>query len=134
MSVEKVMNQQEIIDKLVGNEDNLIRVIAFSNINGMSKQMNAPKYDLEIGIIRQLAINEVKQSFLRLNADLYKKVNQVQTSEGKQNFYMRKASRFERNQDEYVNMHFAYSFDESLAFEKPYNDLKDLIVNRKQRN
>jgi len=132
MSEEKVRNQQEAIDKIVGDEQNLMNVIAFSNINGMSKQMNAPKYNKEIEIIRNLSANQLKQSFLRLNVDLYKRVNQVQLDEGKQNFYMRKASRFNKESNDYLNMHFAYSFDEGIAFTKEFNDLKELVVKRKE--
>jgi len=134
MSEEKVKEQNEVINKIIGDEANLINLISFSNINGMSKNMVSQRYAKEIDLIQKLSANQVKQSFLRINAETYKIVNNQQLLAGKQNFYMRKAAKFGKESNDYRNMHFAYSFDEALSFDKGFNDLRDLVVSRKKQD
>jgi len=134
MSEEKVKEQKTTIDKIVTSDKDLISLISFSNINGMSKNMVSQKYAKEIDMIQKLSANEVKQSFLRIYATTYKAINNHQLESGKQNFYMRKAARFGKEMNDFRAMHFAYSFDQNLAFEKGYNDLRELVTNKKAKD
>jgi hypothetical protein len=130
MSVDKIKESHEKIQKLLGSDDEVVRTIAFVNVNGMSNLMNSTKYANEINNVKKLGKNTCKQSFLRIYWKAFQEVNIMQLDNRSSNYYMRKAQKL-NVQGDFRHMHFAFEYDESVANDNSFISLKDLILSKK---
>jgi hypothetical protein len=128
MNADKVFEMKQKIDSIL-NPEELVKVTAFVNVNGMSNLMASGKYGKEITMIKTLGINQCKQSYLRIYWNYFKEINDIQQKAGCKNFYQRKAQKLGIEGD-FSMMHFAFDFDIHLMKDRNFKALKTQVVNR----
>jgi hypothetical protein len=129
ITADKIVESNQKIMAIVNTEEMLVRVISFSNINGMSNQMTSVKYEQEVRIVKELSAQRLKQSFLRIYWNEFKTINELQIKANLTNFYSKKAKKLNYDGD-FTNMHFAFDFDSRIMKEVKYIRLKKDIVSK----
>jgi len=129
MSLEKVQKAKIELDNAIKGTDNLIKLVAFINVNGCSNLIQTNEYAKEANLIRTLSQKKIKQSLFRVYYGVFKQINEMQLKKLNMNYYSRKALKLGIDGD-YSKMHFAFEFDKELCENKLYLDLKNKIVNK----
>jgi hypothetical protein len=130
MTAEKIEEARRNILGLLETPKNIVTLVAFINVNGMSNLIVSQKYAAEVAMLKKLTASSLKQSFLRIYWNLFAEVNSLQHKANCFNFYERKAKKLNIEGD-FSEMHFAFDFDGRFIKHKLFKDLKAKIVVRK---
>jgi hypothetical protein len=127
MTADKVEDAKKQIDSIAENHTNMVKLIAFVNVNGMSNLIASQKYNAEVQLLKKLTSAQLKQSILRVYWNVFSEINQLQYKANCPNFYMRKAKKAGIEGD-FSMMHFAFDFDSRHMKNDAYIKLKKVII------